>query len=120
MMRWKLSIPLLEDLTVPQRIVLTVAICILVLLILFALGNREETPAQEYVVTKYEERMIQLEREAIEEAFKKHIIRLYETWVTDYAPVEPPRAVKGAANARAAYFRSMERLDERQKAIPVR
>jgi hypothetical protein len=107
----------LEEQSIAQRIILTIVICLIVLFVLFVIGwlIQDEADAQpEFVVTKYEERLLQLETEAIEGAFKKHIMRLYDTWVTDYVPIEPPRAVKGAANARAAYFRSMQRIEERR------
>jgi hypothetical protein len=120
MMKWKLSIPRLDDLTIPQRIVLTMAVVILILLVLFALGANEEAIPESgpSPVTKWEEHIVKLEKEALDEAFKKYIMQLYNIWVSDnYQPKIPPRAIVGARNARDAYVRTMEAIEEREKKI---
>ena len=100
------------------RVAITIIIAILIAvgLLLFlpdAGGETEKIPA-----SKYESRLIQLDREAIEEAYKKHIMRLFDVWVTDYGAsgAQPPRAVKGANNARRAYTASIEAIEQREQA----
>jgi hypothetical protein len=110
----------LEDLSIGRRIALTFFI---VLVILFALalfgylsGRWEEAEAQgaPVVPSKYDDQIDELERQALGEAFKKHLGQLYSVWVTDnYQPRFPPKAVVGMRNNRDAYIRAMEAIDKR-------
>jgi hypothetical protein len=121
-------IPHLEDLSIAQRIMLTAVIVIVILLLMalvgFVSGRWETAEGQESPLwsPKYEPRFIELDKLAIEEAYKKHIIRLFDIWVTDYDSKkgEPPRAVHGAINARGAYARSMDAIERRERALPTR
>ena len=111
----------LEQMTFGQRFALTVVIC---LTILFALalfgylsGRWDEAGAQgaPVVPSKYDDRIDELERQAIDDAFKRYIGQLYNIWVTDaYQPRIPPRALTGARNARDAYIRSMDAIEKRE------
>jgi hypothetical protein len=109
----------LEDLSIGHRIALTV---IIVLVILFALalfgyltgGWDVEAQGAPVVPSKYDEQIDELERQALGEAFKKHVGQLYSVWVTDnYQPRFPPKAIVGMRNARDAYIRGMEAIDRR-------
>jgi hypothetical protein len=109
----------LEKLPLKYRIAIAIGVVLLtVLFLLFFPGASAERPHQ-IVPTKYDARIIELEKEALEDAYKRHIIRLFDIWVTDYRPdaSEPPRAVKGAINGRAAYARAMEGIEKREKAL---
>jgi hypothetical protein len=67
--------------------------------------------------SKWDDQLDELERQAIGDAFKKHIGQLYSVWVTDnYQPRIPPKALVGARNARDAYIRSMEAIEKRRQA----
>jgi hypothetical protein len=111
----------LEDLSIGRRIALTFFI---VLVILFALalfgylsGRWEEAEAQGAPVmpSKYDDQIDELEKEALGEAFKAHVARLYTVWVTDnYKPNFPPKAVVGMRNARDAYIRGMDAIENRK------
>jgi hypothetical protein len=64
--------------------------------------------------SKWDDHIDMLEKQAIDDAFKKHIAQLYSIWVTDnYQPRIPPKALTGARNARDAYIRSMEAIENR-------
>jgi hypothetical protein len=110
----------LEDISIGNRIALTVAIVVIVIILLACVGylsGRWEAEAQGVVVapSKYDDHIDELERQAIDEAFKKHLIQLYSVWVTDnYQPKFPPRAVVGMRNNRDAYIRSMEAIEKRE------
>jgi hypothetical protein len=76
-------------------------------------------PAEEWVPSKWDDQIDELERQALGDAFKKHIMQLYSVWVTDaYQPRIPPKALIGARNARDAYIRSMEAIEKREQARP--
>jgi len=66
-----------------------------------------------YVVSKYEGRLLELERAAIDDAFRQKITQLWMTWVLDVRG-QPSRAVAGATQARQAYIASMQEIERRE------
>lgn len=95
-------------------------ITIVVTLILLALLEQREaaSKAEEVVVapSKWDDQIDELERQALGDAFKKHIGQLYTIWVTDnYQPRFPPKAIVGMRNARDAYIRGMDAIEKREK-----
>jgi hypothetical protein len=109
----------LEDMHVGHRIALAVIIVLVIMFILAMIGyfsGRWEAEAQAVTVapSKYDDHIDELERQAIDEAFKKHLIQLYSVWVTDnYQPRFPPKAVVGMRNNRDAYIRAMDAIEKR-------
>src|SRR5262245_15953585 len=113
-MAWHLPHP--EDISIWGRIALVIAIVVVILVLFMAVDvGGEPKPAS----SPYEERFVQLDREAIEKAYVEHMIALFSVWVKDYSDA-PPRAVKGAANARNAYTRAMTEIDRRDAALQRR
>ena len=70
-----------------------------------------EVPAQ------HEVRLIELDREAIEAAYRQHVQSVFMTWMKD-ATGQPDRAVRGVNIARKAYVDAMGKIEERQRAAP--
>jgi hypothetical protein len=96
-------------------------VTIAVTLVAIALLERasSETKVVEAPPSKWDDQIDELERQAIGQAFQKHIAQLYNIWVTDnYQPKIPPKALVGARNARDAYIRSMEAIENR-KHVPL-
>jgi hypothetical protein len=90
-------------------------VCIAAAVIAFLIGYLTSSPAQErppYIVSKFEPRLLELERKAIDEAFEKKITSLWTVWMSDDNG-QPARAIRGAAQARKAYIASMQELDRR-------
>jgi hypothetical protein len=116
----------LQDMSLGHRIVLTVVICVIILFALalcgYLTGGWDEAgaaPEVSVAPSKYDARIGELEKEAIEAAFKQHIGQLYKIWVTDqYQPKFPPKAIVGARNARDAFIRSMDAIEERGQLAP--
>jgi hypothetical protein len=114
-----------EQLTLGQRIMLTLLI---VLSILFALalfgyltGRWEQADAavssvQVPIDPRHERKFIDLDRAAIEEAYRDQIQHLFEIWMKDDTG-QPARAVKGAKQARKAFADSMDAIDERERLL---
>jgi hypothetical protein len=95
--------------------ILSLIIAIVLAYVLVSIAKDE--PRAELVVaaSKYDDHIDELERQAIDEAFKKYIGQLYNIWVTDqYQPKIPPKALTGARNARDAYIRSMDAIEKRE------
>jgi hypothetical protein len=106
------------NLSFAQRFVLTLFI---VLAILFALaligyltGGWEPAEAQPYMVSKFEPRLLELEREATDDAFKQKITSLFIVWMSDERG-QPARAITGATQARKAYIAVMQQIDRREE-----
>lgn len=113
----------LRDMNIGERAVATVIIVVVILLVLAFIGyisgrwevdtaqGATETPR---ISSKWDDQIDELERQALGQAFQKHIAQLYNIWVTDnYQPKIPPKALTGARNARDAYIRSMEAIENR-------
>lgn len=111
----------LEDMSIGQRAMLTVAIIVIILILLACasyVSGRWEAEAQGAPVmpSKWDDHIDELEKQALDDAFKKHVAQLFSIWVTDnYQPRFPPKALTGARNARDAYIRSMEAIEKREQ-----
>ena len=111
----------LHEMSFGQRAMLTVAIVVIILIVLALFGyltGRWEVEAQgaPLISSKWDDHIDELERQALDDAFKKYIGQLYNIWVTDnYQPRIPPRALTGARNARDAYIRSMDAIEKREQ-----
>src|SRR5262245_9721264 len=105
--------------SLPERVVLTIIIVVVVIILLglvgWATGRWEASAEQMYTPGPYEDRLLDLEKEAMAEGFKQHMIKLFQVWVTDaYQPGLQRKAVRGAAKARDAYTRAMEAIEARE------
>jgi Zn-dependent protease with chaperone function len=111
----------LEHYSIGQRIAITF---IIVLVILFGLAfigwvtGGWEAPAavQVPIDPRHERKFIDLDRAAIEEAYRDQIQHLFEVWMKDDSG-QPARAVKGARQARKAFADSMDAIDERERQL---
>jgi len=106
-----------------HRAMLTVAIVIIILILLAAFGyltgRWDEADAaqpqpllQSIPITKYEKRLLELDREAADNAYRQQIVHLFQTWMKDESG-QPTRAVTGARQARTAYERVMNAIEAR-------
>lgn len=90
-------------------------ITIILTLLLLALLEQREASSEPAPPSKWDDHIDMLERQALDDAFKKQIGQLYNIWVSDnYQPRIPPKALTGARNARDAYIRSMEAIEKRE------
>jgi len=115
----------LHEMSFGHRAMLTVVIVVIILIVLalfgYFTGRWDEAGAQGAPVepSKWDGRISELETQAIDEAFKKHLMQLFSIWVTDnYQPKFPPKAIIGARNARDAYIRSMDAIEARGHLSP--
>jgi hypothetical protein len=103
--------------TLGQRIILTM---IIVLVILFALaafgyftGSWTEAEGQAITETKWDARLIELDKQALDEAYKSHLILVWTNWLKDGGP--PTRHATGFARARSGYVASMIEIEKREQ-----
>jgi hypothetical protein len=99
----------------------TMALFVLLMLALLMLAlygfltGAWETQAQAPVVSKaHEERLLELDRKAIEEAYVRHVRALFLNWLKDPSD-QPERALQGMARARRAYVDSIQAVERREE-----
>jgi hypothetical protein len=104
----------LEDLSLIQRLLLVAVIVAVVLLGLWLIASfdRKEASAAP-APSKYDRDLLELDRQAVHNAYKRRLEHLFEVWMTD--PIkQPQRATTGAANARRAYIDAMDGIEKRE------
>lgn len=110
---------LLENMTVGQRIVFMFVIVLVLLLLLAAFGyftgrwEVEAAPAPA-PISAYESRLIALDREAIDNAYRSKVEQLFSVWLKDETG-QPARAIVGVNQARKAYAGAMAEVERRQR-----
>jgi hypothetical protein len=114
----------LEDATIGQRVVTTFIIVLIVILILALIGwlsgGWNEGPegygmasADDLMASPYDDRIIMLDREAADNAYRAQISHLFSIWMKDDSG-QPARAIKGANQARKAYIDVQKAVDKRE------
>jgi hypothetical protein len=116
----------LEDVSLGHRIVATVIICLIVLFILALIGwlsgGWDESSDgfvtasadEPLIASKYDDRIIELDKEAVDNAYVAQVQHLIATWFRDDTG-QPTRALKGVGQARKAYI-DMQRAIEKREA----
>jgi hypothetical protein len=109
----------LEDMSVGNRIMLTIAILIIILILVACIGYwtgrwDADVAAAEPAPSRYEDRLLALDREAIERAYSAQVQQLFLTWMRDLTG-QPNRAVTGINQARRAYIASMTAIERREQ-----
>jgi len=66
--------------------------------------------------SKYDTRIIELDREAADNAYREHIERLFAVWMRDDTG-QPARAAAGAHHGRKAYIDVQKAIDKREKEL---
>jgi hypothetical protein len=117
----------LQDMSIGQRIIVTAVIVIVILLLLAAFGyltgrweeaRAESGKSYEPPISKYEEHLLTLDREALDKAYKDHIGLVFGVWMKGPSDVDAPRrAGNGARNAREGYEKSMQAIERRERII---
>jgi hypothetical protein len=115
----------LHDLSIGQRVVTTFIIVVIVLLLLALIGwisgGWDEVPAataDDPPISKHEEHILALDREALDKAYKDHIGLVFGVWMKAPSdPQSPTRAGAGARNARAGYAISIDKIEQREQRL---
>lgn len=105
-----------------ERAILTVIIVVVILLLLAGIGylsGRWEVEAAPALapITPYETRLIALDREAIDNAYRAKVEQLFSVWLKDETG-QPARAIVGVTQARKAYAGAMTEIERREKLLP--
>ena len=110
-------IPRLEDLSIGSRIVLTIVVVVVAILLLAAVGlftGRWEAEGQE-ITSKYDAHLIELDKQALEDAYRDQLKLLFSVWLKDGAGADATRVTNGLRIARRAYVQAADQLERREK-----
>lgn len=69
--------------------------------------------------SQHDARILALDTEAIEAAYREHVQRMYSGWMKDDAG-QPTRALTGVRQAQRAYIASMDAIKRRQEELKGR
>jgi hypothetical protein len=107
----------LEEIPIRRRIMLTLAIVIVILLLLAAFGyltgRWDEAGAQAITNSKWDGRLIELDKQALDDAYKAQLMLVWKNWLLDGGP--PTRHATGFARARNGYIASMSEIEKRER-----
>jgi len=84
--------------------------------VMMALLLRAEAPPLPPGPSKHDEKLIALDRAALDEAYQAQILHLFGVWMKDETG-QPARATKGFQQARRAYIEAMGELEKREQAL---
>jgi len=103
----------LEELTWWQRGLLLLVIVVIITLAILLL-QAESEPAAEFKPSKWDGRLIDLDKQALDEAYKGRVAHIFDVWLRDEAG-QPGRATVGVQNARRAYIHAREQIEKREQ-----
>jgi len=123
----------LDDLPLVRRIVLTFIIILIVLFLLSFIGwisggwddahgeQAQTLRTEPHLVfllppSRWDFKLVDLDRQALDTAYMKKIEQLFSVWVSDDTG-QPERAAKGALHAKRAYIEAQRALDMREQMI---
>lgn len=101
-----------------QKFLITLGTVLAILLALALFGYltgrwNDDADAQEMPPSKYDQRLLALDREAIDNAYRSKVEALFTTWLSDPSG-QPARAISGVQRARRAYVAAMVEIDKRE------
>ena len=104
----------LEDLSFPIRLLLTLIIVLIVAFALMLLGAQAEI--RDRSPSSYQRELLQLDKEAVKEAYKEQVRKLFTNWVVD-STGQPERMTVGLRNAQAAYIGAMVEINKYEQEL---
>jgi hypothetical protein len=110
----------LNDMSIAKRFVITMIIIIVVILALFIIDLfTREVESQTLLLPKtpYDSRLIELDKQALDEAYRDRIMHLFVVWMRDEQG-QPGRALIGVQQARRAYILATMAIEKRERELP--
>ena len=111
----------MENFTIGQRIAITFAIVFAILMALaligYLTGGWDEAQGKEvnlYRGIEVDEKLLQLDKQALDEAYHNHLIRLWNVWLTDGAR-GADRITTGLRIARDSYHQASTQIAKREQ-----
>jgi hypothetical protein len=85
-------------------------------IVLLALAEKAPTPEIAEVPTAYDDRMLALDRAAVDEAYRHQVGLLFASWMKD-STGQPARSIRGVRQMRRAYVAAMDEIAKREQAL---
>jgi hypothetical protein len=107
----------LEDMSLGRRVIATVIIVVVIMLILACIGylsGRWEEAQAQVAPSKWDGRMIELDKQALDQAYATQMAHVFGIWIKD-GVADPSRAKVGFGNARRGYDAAMTEIEKRQQ-----
>lgn len=94
------------------------AVTIIITLLLLAVLETSSAPAplQPETLSRYERRIIELDKQAVDQAYITHAANVFGIWIKD-GVADPSRAKVGFANARKGYDAAMMAIVTREQRL---
>jgi hypothetical protein len=103
-----------NELTLPQRVVLTLVIVFVILFAFTAFGYFQGKELDLYQGIPLDEKLLQLDRRALDEAYHAHVIKLWNVWLSDGAR-EAQRITNGLRIGRESYAQAAAQITKREQ-----
>jgi len=91
----------------------TGALLVVVVSVLLLAPDRAAPPSFD-VPLEYHDRLLALDKAAVEAAYTQQVVHLFGTWMKDETG-QPERMTKGIRQAQRAYVEAMKALEQREK-----
>jgi hypothetical protein len=78
------------------------------------ISARGEPRPEPFQPSPYDAKLIALDKQALDEAYRTQLAKLFGVWMGDEHN-QPQRAMTGAARARRAYIAVMREIEERER-----
>jgi hypothetical protein len=114
---WRLTS--LEDLSLRARILLFVIIVFIVTLLLMFVPTEGEPAEQLYQGVPLNAHLLQVDKDALDQAYKEQLKLLFSVWLKDDVSVVH-RINTGLQRARQAYAHAAEQIEKRERALQKR
>jgi hypothetical protein len=100
--------------SIATRIITTIIIIIVVLFVLFIIGLfTREVEGQSIPQSKWDARMLELDKLALDDAYRTQLGLLFSVWLKD-DPADISRISRGLNNARRAYVAAADKIAQRE------
>lgn len=110
----------------PFIVALGLLTCLLSIFLVFFLASSQSASAPTQApyptllpASEHDGRLLVLDKEAIEAAYREHVQRMYSGWMKDETG-QPTRALTGVRQAQRAYIESMSAIKKREEQLQLR
>lgn len=94
--------------------VIALAIAFMLAWILILITSDVQSESEPLPPSVYDQQMIELDKEAVAEAYRRHTMQLFDGWMRDPTG-QPKRLIGGIAKSRKAFIEAMTVLDKGAK-----
>jgi hypothetical protein len=106
-------IPDLENVPFLTRVIIAIVVLVAAFLCVLLASQFVEGQTPPLLPTKYDARMLELDKLALDDAYRKQLGLLFSVWLQDN-PADVSRITRGLNNARRAYIVAADKIAQRE------